>query len=70
MILLANRWMFYKDKGNQWQWRKFEVNKVVAVSADGFYSRQACVNDARKRGYVGPPPKTVQERLTADDLME
>ena len=69
MILLANRWMFYKDKGNQWQWRKFEVNKVVAVSADGFYSRQACVNDARKRGYVGPPRST-QESLTTDDAQE
>lgn len=66
MILLANRWMFYKDKGNQWQWRKFEVNKVVAVSADGFYSRQACVNDARKRGYVGPPGPT-RETVTTDD---
>ena len=48
------RWQFYHDKLNQWQWRKFVVNKVVGVSSDSFYSRQACVNDARKRGYIGP----------------
>lgn len=53
MIALAYRWQFYKDKIGQWQWRKFEANKVVAVSSDGFYSRQACVNNARTRGYVG-----------------
>jgi hypothetical protein len=48
------RWEFYQDKINEWLWRKFVSNKVVAVSSDSSYSRQACVNDARKRGYVGP----------------
>jgi len=47
------RWEFYRDNSNQWQWRKFEHNKVVAVSADGFSSRQACANDARRKGYIG-----------------
>ncbi len=46
-------WEFYIDRFDQWQWRKFEANKVVAVSGDGFYSKQACVNNARTRGYVG-----------------
>lgn len=55
MIQISDdRWEFYQDKINQWQWRKFVANKVVAVSADSSYSRQACVNDARKRGYIGP----------------
>jgi uncharacterized protein YegP (UPF0339 family) len=53
MIALADRWQFYKDKLGQWQWRKFLANKVVAVSSDGFYSRQACINNARTRGYIG-----------------
>lgn len=47
------RWEFYKDRFDQWQWRKFDGNKVVAVSGDGFYSRQACVNNARTRGFSG-----------------
>ena len=65
MILLYNRWQFYKDKFGEWQWRKFEAKKVVAVSADGFYSRQACVNNARTRGYAGPQ-KSALKTITAD----
>lgn len=53
MMQQPDRWQFYKDTIGQWQWRKFESNKVVAVSGNGFYSRQACVNNARTRGYVG-----------------
>ena len=51
--LPADRWEFYKDRTDQWQWRKFEERKVVAVSGDGFFSKQACVNNARGRGYLG-----------------
>ena len=49
----SDQWQFYKDKFGQWQWRKFENKKVVAVSADAYYTRQACVNNARARGYSG-----------------
>jgi len=57
-----NRWQFYQARSHQWQWRKFEVNKIVAVSSDGHYSRQACIDDAKKRGYVEPgvfPKKSI-----------
>ena len=67
MILLSDRWEFYKDKLGQWQWRKFVTNKVVAVSSDGFYSRQACMNNARTRGYVGSG-SGVLKNLTPDVL--
>ncbi len=53
VIESEDRWEFYKDRIGQWQWRKFRSKKVVAVSSDGFYTRQACVTDARRRGYVG-----------------
>jgi uncharacterized protein YegP (UPF0339 family) len=53
MIQLSDRWQIYKDKIGQWQWRKFENNKVVAVSADGFPTRKACVSNAKSRGYLG-----------------
>jgi uncharacterized protein YegP (UPF0339 family) len=46
------QWKFYKDTNGQWQWRKFENKKVVAVSLDGFLSRQACIKNARIRGYI------------------
>jgi uncharacterized protein YegP (UPF0339 family) len=46
-------WEFYQDRLGEWQWRKFQDNKVVAVSAAGFASRQACIDDAKRRGYHG-----------------
>jgi hypothetical protein len=52
MILLSDRWQFYKDTVGQWQWRKFGNNKVVAVSPDGFTTRKACVVNATTRGYL------------------
>ena len=48
------RWEFYKDRSHQWQWRKFEDGKVVAVSGDGFHSRKDCIDNARSRGYAKP----------------
>lgn len=54
MSLIANHWQFYKDKYGQWQWRKYEAKKVVAVSSEGFRSRKTCVEDAIKRGYIIP----------------
>jgi len=51
--LPPDRWEFYKDRTDQWQWRKFAEKKVVAVSGDGFFSRQACVKNAQGRGYSG-----------------
>lgn len=60
MIPFPNRWQFYKqDRPWMWQWRKFENNKVVAVSHDVFHSRPACVNDAKTRGYIDVDPKDV-----------
>jgi len=55
MMLSPDRWQFYKDRPGQWQWRKFKANKVVAVSYDAFFSRRACIDDAKTRGYVTEP---------------
>jgi len=38
-----------------WQWRKYEADKVVDV----FRSRQACVTNAKTRGYIDVGPKGV-----------
>ncbi|MFI5252295.1 MAG: DUF1508 domain-containing protein [Bacteroidota bacterium] len=51
MISVSKRWEFYKDNFQRWQWRKFQGEKVVAVSADGFDNRKACVLNAVQRGY-------------------
>jgi hypothetical protein len=52
-LLVVTRRQFYKDSNGLWQWRKFKNNKIVAVSIDGFSSRQAGVINARLRGYIG-----------------
>lgn len=62
MIQVSNRWEFYKDRLGEWQWRKFEANKVVAVSAIGFYSRQACIINASQRGYDAMVSRRPQKR--------
>ena len=59
MILLSDRWQFYKDKVGQW--RKFEANRVVSVSADGFHSHKACLNNAKTRGYVVPEKSALND---------
>ena len=48
-----DRWEFYIDRSHMWQWRKFEENKVVAVSHEGFFSQRECVDNAMTRGYTG-----------------
>jgi hypothetical protein len=59
MIQLSNEWKFYQDKTDQWQWRKFIANKVVAVSSQGFPSRKECISDAGQRGYVASPKSVI-----------
>jgi hypothetical protein len=69
MIELSDRWQFYKDKLGQWQWRKFEANKVVAVSSDGYHSRRACMDNAKTRGYITLSPQS-QMNLSKPRLLK
>ena len=65
MIPLPNRWQFYKERPGMWQWRKFEANKVIAVSYGAFPSRPECVRNAKTRGYIAVDPKDVLCKPTA-----
>ena len=51
-----------------WQWRKFENNKVVAVSDGSFRSRPACVKNAITRGYIDGVLTMCGVSHTPDDL--
>ena len=59
---LEKHWSFYKDNSHRWQWRKFQGDKVVAVSADGFSDRDACVRNAMERGYDGSSSETISTK--------
>lgn len=54
MMQSENRWEFYLDKTKLWQWRKFQDNRVVAVSSIGYTLFKDCVANATSRGYVAP----------------
>jgi hypothetical protein len=63
MISQSKRWEFYKDNSHRWQWRKFQGEKVVAVSADGFSDRDTCVKNAIQRGYVATAPEPARAKV-------
>lgn len=52
---MANsNWEFYKDKAEEWRWRKKAANnKIVAASSEGFSSKQVAVDNAKLNGYQG-----------------
>lgn len=46
------RWSFYLDSRGHWRWRrKPSAAQAVAYSA-GFSSKDDCINNARRFGYV------------------
>jgi hypothetical protein len=65
MNSLPKHWEFYKDSSHRWQWRKFQGEKVVAVSGDGFQDRKKCIEDAMQRGYVAPAPEPSQSKVSS-----
>jgi hypothetical protein len=64
MVSISKRWEFYKDNSHRWQWRKFQGEKVVAVSADGFSQRKDCIQDAIQRGYEAPVTESLRSKVT------
>ncbi|MGJ4849166.1 YegP family protein [Bacillota bacterium Meth-B3] len=51
---MEDRWEFYQDAAGQWRWRRIAPNgKIVGASSEGFSSKQACVENAKRNGYPG-----------------
>lgn len=47
-------WTFYQDARGEWRWRRTARNgQIVGASSEGYSSRQACVENARRNGYTG-----------------
>jgi len=47
-------WEFYADKGRAHRWRRTATNKeVVGSSSEGYSSKAACVENAKRNGYTG-----------------
>lgn len=47
-------WEFYADKGGSHRWRRRASNKeVVGSSSEGYSSKAACLENAKRNGYAG-----------------
>lgn len=47
-------WEFYTDSAGKWRWRRKAPNgEIVGASSEGFSTREACVENARRNGYTG-----------------
>lgn len=51
---MADKWEFYKDKSNQWRWRRIAPNgRIVGASSEGYKNKADCVANAIRNGYPG-----------------
>ena len=49
-----DRWEFYQDARAEWRWRRIAPNgQIVGASSEGYSSKQACIENARRHGYTG-----------------
>jgi len=61
-----DKWEFYKDKKEEFRWRRKSSNgNIVGSSSEGYASRHACGTNAERHGYKGNP-----KNRGADDLWE
>ena len=51
------RWFFYQDVASLWKWARLDVfGTVLDYSASAFSTRDDCLDDARRSGYLQVAP--------------
>ena len=54
-------WRFYMDGGRRWNWQQIGAGQtVVAESSKGYSDYEACLANAKDRGYVYLPAQSKQ----------
>ena len=49
-------WRFYTDDNHRWKWQQLSVSReVITESNTGYKEYEACVADAKSKGYVFHP---------------
>ena len=47
-----DKWEFYKDKADEWRWRRTAPNgEVVGASTEGYHNLEDCLENAKRSGY-------------------
>ena len=60
------RWFIYQDVANLWKWARIDVlGTVLASSGASFATREECVDDARRSGYIEPSVSPAPTAVTA-----
>jgi hypothetical protein len=54
-IAPAGEWLFFHDLGGRWRWEHRRGGSTVAESEQGYATREACIADARRHGFVPTP---------------
>jgi len=45
-------WEIYKDKKNEWRWRRTASNgRIVGASTEGYINKGDCIANAVRNGY-------------------
>ncbi len=51
---MNDKWEFYKDKADEWRWRRTASNgQIVGASTEGYVNKSDCEANARRNGWEG-----------------
>lgn len=46
-----DKWHFYRDKKNEWRWKRVARNgRTIGSSSEGYKNRTDCIENARRNG--------------------
>ena len=51
-LIRPDKWEFYKDKADEWRWRRTASNgEIVGASTEGYHNLEDCLENAERSGY-------------------
>jgi hypothetical protein len=48
----ATEWVFFRDLSGRWRWEQRGEGKTLLESSEGFVTRQECMRDAERSGFI------------------
>jgi len=48
---MNDKWTFYKDRKEEWRWKRVAPNgRIVGAATEGYKNRVDCVDNAKRNG--------------------